>query len=97
MVEDFKNFTQYKRETAPVNIWMVGETYCDEGFRIERSESDLMALEFIISGEGTLEIDGQTLHPLENDVFFCARGADIGITRIVKTHGINIGWCSMAP
>lgn len=75
MVEDAKNFTQYKRETAPVNIWMVGETYCDEGFRIERSESDLMALEFIISGEGTLEIDGQTLHPLENDVFFLRKGS----------------------
>ena len=79
MVEDFKNFTQYKRETAPVNIWMVGETYCDEGFRIERSESDLMALEFIISGEGTLEIDGQTLHTLENDVIFFAHGEQTSV------------------
>lgn len=96
MVEDFKNFTQYKGETAPVNIWMVGETYCDEGFQIERSDSELMALEFIISGKGTLEIEGQTLHPAENDVFFCARGAGIAIMRIGRIHGINFGWCSTA-
>ena len=97
MVEDFKNFTQYKRETAPVNIWMVGETYCDEGFRIERSESDLMALEFIISGKARWRLMDRRFIPLRTTCFFCARGADIGITRIVKTHGINIGWCSMAP
>lgn len=70
MIEDFKNFSSLIRDDDPVKIIMVGETYCDKSYRIKREKSDIMALEYIISGTGVLEIDGQYLMPQQEDVFF---------------------------
>lgn len=70
MIEKFKNFTALNNESDPLKIDIVGETYCDKTFKIERASSDLNALEFIIDGKGTLDIDGQHLVPEKNDIFF---------------------------
>ena len=49
---NIKNFTALNNESDPLKIEIVGETYCDKNFKIERSSSDLNALEFIIDGKG---------------------------------------------
>lgn len=76
MIEDFKNFTALNDEDEPIKIEIVGETYCDKTFNIERKHSDLNALEFIIDGEGTLDIDGQHLVPSKNDIYFLKVGSN---------------------
>lgn len=76
MVEDFKNFMLLSEENDPIRIDMVGETYCDKHFKIVRPCSDLNALEFIIDGKGTLDIDGQHLEPEKNDIFFLKIGSN---------------------
>lgn len=68
-------FNQYLNNALPLDVTIAGETYCDERYRIMRENSSIMALEYIISGSGTLEIEGQTLHPESGDVFFLKRGS----------------------
>lgn len=75
MIEDFKNFTALNGEDEPLKIEIIGETYCDKTFHIKRKRSDLNALEFIVDGEGVLDIDGQHLVPEKNDIFFLKVGS----------------------
>lgn len=75
MIEKFKNFTALNDEDEPLKIEIVGETYCDKTFVIERANSDLNALEFIIDGKGTLDIDGNHLEPEKNDIFLLKVGS----------------------
>ncbi len=75
MVEKFKNFTALNDKSEPLKIEMVGETYCDKTFSIQRANSDLNAFEFIIDGRGSLDIDGQHLAPEKNDIFFLKVGS----------------------
>ena len=63
MIEDFKNFVTLAGDNDPLKIELIGETYCDKKFNIVRANSDLTALEFIIDGCGTLDIEGQHLIP----------------------------------
>lgn len=76
MIDNFKNFTALNDENEPLKIEIVGETYCDKTFHIERKCSDLNALEFIIDGKGVLDIDGQHLEPEKNDIFFLKVGSN---------------------
>lgn len=74
MTEEYKNYVNLIRKDQPLQIELIGETYCDESFKISRESSDLNALEFIIEGEGVLEIDGQYLSPQTNDIFMLKKG-----------------------
>ena len=75
MIEKFKNFVALNAESDPLKIEIVGETYCDGHFSIVRQNSDLNALEFIIDGSGTLDIDSQHLEPEKDDIFFLKVGS----------------------
>lgn len=75
MIEEFKNFVPLIDENDPLKIKLVGETYCDKHFHIARPNSDLNALEFILDGCGTLDIDGQHLEPTKDDIFFLKVGS----------------------
>lgn len=75
MIEIFKNFTAFNDACEPIRIEMVGETYCDRTFNIKRDKSDLNALEFVIDGKGTLDIDNQHLEPEKNDIFLLKVGS----------------------
>ena len=57
-------------DECPLGIRFVGETMCDEKFIITRNCSDLTSFEYIVDGYGTLEINGQVLHPQKGDIFF---------------------------
>lgn len=59
----------------PLGIRFVGETMCDEKFVIARNCSDLTSFEYIVDGYGTLEINGQVLHPKKGDMFFIREGS----------------------
>ncbi len=79
MAEFFINFTNYIDEDAPVKIRMIGETQQEDNVNVERVNSDIMALEYIISGEGILEINGKTYYPKVGDVFFLKKVFRISI------------------
>lgn len=75
MIEKFKNFSAFNNTNDPLKLDIVGETYCDKTFSIERANSDLNALEFIIDGKGTLDINGHHLVPQKSDIFFLKVGS----------------------
>ena len=52
MAEFFINFSHLIDEKSPVNIRVIGETQKEDSVNNERKNSDIMALEYIISGEG---------------------------------------------
>lgn len=78
MFENIKKIAvprQQNEEQRPLSVNFVGETVCDDKFDIKRECSDLMSLEYIVEGRGTLEINGQVLHPEKGDVFFLPYGS----------------------
>lgn len=76
MIEDFKNFVALTGENDPLKIEIVGETYCGRHFSIARTDSDLNALEFIVDGSGTLDIESHHLKPEKDDIFFLKVGTN---------------------
>lgn len=76
MKEKILNFAPYYDKTLPLNIRLMGETEYEERIDVVRTKSELMSLEFISDGWGTLEINGQTYHPQKNDVFFLKKGSN---------------------
>lgn len=67
MYENLKKFIH--DDNLPFGISFVGETLCDEKYIIERNDSTVASLEYIVDGVGTLEINGKTYHPKKGDVF----------------------------
>ena len=76
MTENFKNLTSFINPEDPLSVRLVGETFCDKSFKIYRESSDLTALEYIVEGTGTLEIEGQHLTPSKGDVFLLKEGTN---------------------
>lgn len=68
-------FDGYYTGDEPFGIRFVGETLCDDEFIIERPCSDLASFEYIVDGCGTLEINGQVLHPKKGDIFFLSENS----------------------
>ncbi len=60
------SFWSYYDDTLPANIMVIGETACDENYYISRTSSRIMAIEYILSGSGTLQMEGETFHPKRN-------------------------------
>ncbi len=71
-----RSFSRFTKEGDPIGIQFIGKTVCDGSFRIERKNSIIMALEYIVEGSGTLEINGQHLTPQAGDVFLLTEGSN---------------------
>lgn len=72
----YENVKVLKESNCPLGIRFVGETLCDEKYYISRKKSDLISLEYIMDGCGTLEINGHVLHPKKGDVFLLSEGSE---------------------
>ena len=73
MREDIEYFAA-SGENLPFAIELAGISYCDGSYRITRSQSPITVIEYVISGEGIIEIDGQTYRPSAGDVYILRRG-----------------------
>lgn len=74
MKEDVYVFSQYIRPENPVNIPIAGISYCDSSYKIERTEYNYYVIEYVVSGEGILEVDGQCFNIKANDTYFLYKG-----------------------
>ncbi len=52
--------------SLPVNVMVIGETSCRPDYHVIRPHSRIMAIEYIMAGSGSLEIDGQAYRPKKN-------------------------------
>ncbi len=73
--DTMREFSRYINDSDPIGINFVGKSICDQSFYIERENSPIMSLEYIVEGEGVLEINGQTLYPSACDVFLLTQGS----------------------
>ncbi len=69
MKEYSQNLSMFIPPDLPFRVNYVGESLCDETFLIERERYDTYSLEYILEGEGFLEINGQSLVPKAGDIF----------------------------
>ena len=44
----------------PVNVMVIGETVCSDDYYVCRNQSRIMAIEYIVSGSGTLNINSKS-------------------------------------
>lgn len=54
----------------PFFVSMCGVSYCDASYKIERSNSGVNVLEYIISGCGTVIENNKTFYPCAGDIYY---------------------------
>lgn len=69
----YDNYSHFY-DDAPINIVAVGESYWYDDMVIERTSSDLTAIEFVVDGYGVLENNGKKYEIGPNDVFLLRKG-----------------------
>lgn len=74
MKEIIKSFP--KSSELLFNISLCGTSYCDGSYRVFRPHSLIHCFEYIISGTGTVSVNGQVFHPSAGDVYFLKAGDD---------------------
>lgn len=72
-------------------IEMTGITYPDSHYHIERENSSIYILEYIMEGEGLLRIGEETYRPVKGDVYLLPRGKAIFTRPMRAIHGKKYG------
>ena len=62
-------------DNVPFNIEMTGISYCDETYYILREHSSLTCIEYVVSGEGTVNCNSRTVYPQQGDMYILPKGA----------------------
>lgn len=64
----------YKDQERPFYIEMAGITYPDPNYHIERERSYIHCFEYVIDGEGTVQVGNQTNYPQKGDLYILPKG-----------------------
>lgn len=67
--EDWNLFIFNKKSDKPIVIENIGITHANPRYMIKRENSDLFVFEYVLSGEGYIEIDGKIIKVEANDVY----------------------------
>ena len=73
MREDIVSFAR-ENDEIPFYVSMCGISYCDGGYKIERINSPIYVIEYIVSGTGIVWEDNQSFCASEGDIYFLKRG-----------------------
>lgn len=73
-LENTCDYYSHFYDDLPINIVAVGESYWYDDTVIERSSSDLTAIEFVVSGYGYLENNGKKYELGPKDLFLLRKG-----------------------
>ena len=73
MKEDFIPVPVFD-EGLTFTVSLAGISYCDGSYYIERKKSGVMTLEYIISGEGTVNCNNKTFYAKEGDTYLLLPG-----------------------
>lgn len=76
MREDIYSIQSNERESGALHFELAGISYCDGSYRIWRPRSTVACIEFVLEGQGTIQIDGQTYRPAAGDCYFLHMGKD---------------------
>ena len=73
--EEFINIPVFD-EDLPFRVELAGISYCSGTYKIERKKSDIMCIEYILSGCGTIKTSKETFYPAQGDSYFLLPGED---------------------
>ena len=62
-------FTHLNKKDDPFRVVMTGVTYEDKTYSITRNDCETISFEYIVSGKGTLTIEGESFELKKNDVY----------------------------
>lgn len=65
---------KYSEQNRPFHIEMAGITYPDPGYHITRDHSYIHCFEYVITGEGCVQVDNQTNYPHSGDLYILPKG-----------------------
>lgn len=71
MSEKLKYFPD---SSEPLGVTLAGITYKDSNYRIERMKSDVTVIEYVYSGEGFIEINGNAVRVCAGNVYMLRAG-----------------------
>lgn len=66
--EELTHFAHPVKKT-PFYFELTGTSYCDGSYEINRACSPFTVIEYVVSGRGTVEIDGQTYNPRGGQIY----------------------------
>lgn len=69
MFEDVYYVSGTNNSDAPFAIDITGISYCDGSYHIYRKCANILCMEYIYEGIGTVEYGGRTFHPKKGDVY----------------------------
>ena len=75
MREEIYHFAAVEEEALLIPQ-LTGISYCDGSYRIERKSSGLSCIEYILSGRGTVWLDGKEYTAEAGDTYFLPEGHD---------------------
>lgn len=55
---------------APFSVQIAGISYCDGSYRITREKSDVHVLEYVVKGEGVVEVDKKSAEASAGDIYY---------------------------
>lgn len=73
MHEDIVAFSEHK-VTAPFVINLCGISYCDGSYKIDRRKSKVWRIEYIIKGEGYVNVDDKSFTASKGDIYMLPSG-----------------------
>ncbi|MDF2540934.1 MAG: hypothetical protein K0S47_652 [Herbinix sp.] len=56
------------------NIHITGISYPDPHYYVDRRDSRVYCLEYIMKGEGTVHVDNETIYPSQGDIYILPKG-----------------------
>ncbi len=62
------------RTNNQFNVDLAGISYPDPHYYVERFDSKIFCLEYIMEGEGTVHVDDKTVYPSKGDIYILPRG-----------------------
>lgn len=77
----------------PVNIMVIGKTFCEPDYFVERKNSSISAFEYIESGSGFLQVNNKNTYRPNGLRSFFLKAAVTDIIRIKLTDGKSGGLC----
>lgn len=75
MYEDFINIQVFDKN-MPLSVDLAGISYCDGSYRIERKKTEILCVEYVIAGGGTVKTRGKTFYPKAGDTYLLIPGED---------------------
>lgn len=65
----------WNETNRPFHIEMTGITYPDANYHITRSYSCIHCFEYVIDGEGVVQVDNRINHPVKGDLYILPKGS----------------------